>query len=103
MDHDLPITHLWRAAKPPHDGFSAPNRLAPASIDRSGGPSEAVDSESQACCESIGQEPIRTYAAVNPTTNGQKPKRGRDVRAAFVRREEEGAPGFARLRRLAQR
>jgi hypothetical protein len=30
-------------------------------------------------------------AAGNPNPNGQKPKFGRDVRAAFVQREEAGA------------
>jgi hypothetical protein len=41
------------------------------------------------------------YAARNPISNGQKPKRARDVRAAFVHDEEAEAAGFARLRRWA--
>jgi hypothetical protein len=38
-------------------------------------------------------------AAGNPSSNGQKPKRGRDVRVVFFQREEAEAAGFARLRR----
>jgi hypothetical protein len=40
-------------------------------------------------------------AAEDPISNGQKPKRGPDVRAAFVQREEAAAGGFAPLRRWA--
>jgi hypothetical protein len=79
--------------------FSAPSRQGSSPNDRRDGPTGAAGSENRACSEPTGRGPIHRCAAGNPSSNGRKPMRGRDARAAVVPREEAGAAGFARLRR----